>query len=97
MPARKIVDLILADKEGEFAALCAEKFGFGAEKSCAILDAGGELKDGTVSLSAKAMRKILPHLEGGALYHAACAEAGYDFTADYDGERSDLLPYYGKF
>ena len=92
----KIVDLILADKEGEFAALCAEKFGFGAEKSCAILDAGGELKDGTVSLSAKAMRKILPHLEGGALYHAACAEAGYDFTADYDGERSDLLPYYGK-
>lgn len=42
-------------------------------------------------LSLKAMRKIMPYLKGGLTYDKACAEAGYDFKADFDGEKSVLL------
>ncbi len=92
----QIIDLIIADKEEEFLALAAEKFGFDSEKAKFILDAGAALEDGTASLSAKAMRKILPFLEEGELYHSACARAEYNFNANYLGETLESLPYYGK-
>lgn len=92
----KIIDLIIADKEEEFLAFTAEKFGFDPQKAKFILDAGAALKEGTVSLSSKAMRKILPFLEEGELYHSACARAEYNFNANYAGEILDSLPYYGK-
>ena len=92
----RIIDLIIADKEEEFLALAAEKFGFDQQKAKFILDAGAALKDGTTSLSSKAMHKILPFLEEGELYHNACARAEYNFNANYMGEILDSLPYYGK-
>lgn len=42
-------------------------------------------------LSLKAMRKIMPYLKAGMTYDKACAEAGYDFKADAEGEKSVLL------
>ena len=92
----KIVDLIMADNEGEFLELAAGNFGFDPQKARFILDAGSALKDGTVSLSSKAMHKIVPFLEEGELYHNACARSGYNFNANYVGELLDALPYYGK-
>lgn len=42
-------------------------------------------------LSVKAMRKIIPFLEQGLNYNAACEEAGYDFKAEIQGEKRHLL------
>lgn len=42
-------------------------------------------------LSLKAMRKIMPYLRKGLVYDKACAEAGYDFKNDFEGEKSVLL------
>lgn len=42
-------------------------------------------------LSLKVMKKILPFLENGMLYHEACEEAGYNFKADFAGEKKKFL------
>lgn len=42
-------------------------------------------------LSLKAMQKIMPYLKEGFTYDKACEKAGYDFKADFDGEKSVLL------
>lgn len=42
-------------------------------------------------LSIKAMRKIIPHLEEGMTYDKACEAAGYDFKADFAGEKQTIL------
>lgn len=42
-------------------------------------------------LSLKAMKKILPYLEQGFLYHEACENAGYDFRGEKKGERMEFL------
>ena len=54
------------------------------------------LEQGTGSLSAKAIEKILPFLEEGQLYNDACKKAGYHHSYfDGDIEMLDKLPYYG--
>lgn len=42
-------------------------------------------------LSIKAMKKILPYLEQGFLYHEACENAGYDFRGDGKAEKTMFL------
>ncbi len=42
-------------------------------------------------LSLKAIQKILPYLKDGMTYDKACEAAGYDFRANYNGEKSKLL------
>lgn len=42
-------------------------------------------------LSIKAMKKIIPYLEQGFTYNRACDEAGYDFKAQWQGEKRHLL------
>ncbi len=55
------------------------------------------LPDGHASLSAKAMRKILPHLEAGMTYDKAVQAAGYAHHSDTStGEIRETLPYYGE-
>ncbi len=54
------------------------------------------LPEGHASLSTKAIRRILPHLEAGARYSDAVQEAGYaHHSDDRDGVIHDRLPYYG--
>ena len=43
-------------------------------------------------LSTKALAKIIPHLEDGLDYDKACAEAGYDFKAIFQGDKTLFLP-----
>lgn len=46
-----------------------------------------------IHLSTKALRKIIPHLEAGVVYSAACELAGYDHSnASESGNRSLKLP-----
>lgn len=51
------------------------------------------LEDGYGSLSLRAIRKILPHLEAGYLYHEACSLAGYNHSRpEGDIVISDVVP-----
>lgn len=43
------------------------------------------------NLSLKAMHNIMPYLEQGFVYNEACERAGYDFKADFKGEKLHLL------
>ena len=52
------------------------------------------LEDDTANVSLKAIRKMLPFLEQGDLYHKAVEKAGYDFGKHV--ERLTALPYYGE-
>jgi CRISPR-associated endonuclease Csn1 len=55
------------------------------------------LPDGHGSLSARAMRKILPFLEAGMTYDKAVQAAGYAHHSDTrTGEIRETLPYYGE-
>ncbi len=47
---------------------------------------------GACNLSLVAMRKIIPQLEKGLLYHEACENVGYDFRALGQGNKQILLP-----
>lgn len=46
---------------------------------------------GFLHISLKAIRKMMPYLKDGMTYDKACAGAGYDFKADYNGKKSKLL------
>lgn len=55
------------------------------------------LPDGHGSLSVKAMRRIIKHLEGGLTYDKAVQAAGYAHHSDMrTGEVRTELPYYGE-
>ncbi len=90
------VDFLSSHGDGESASWLREKFGVSEEAAENVLDAFQLLPAGTVSLSAAAMRKILPFMKDGALYHNACALAGYAFNSFGSETRLERLPYYGE-
>lgn len=106
----EIVDLILDSENVEkLADLLKEKYGLSEEKAMNV--ANVTLSDGVASLSKKAMKKIMPHLEEGLLYDKAVERAGYVFSQvvkdvlpdkyvsfinPETGEEFDELPYYGQ-
>lgn len=53
---------------------------YGFNKECALLLANISMQEDYGSLSAKAIRKILPHLKDGLQYDEACAYAGYNHS-----------------
>lgn len=49
------------------------------------------------SLSEKAIRKMIPHLERGEIYSTAAQSAGYDSHSDFrNADARSELPYYGE-
>lgn len=82
--------------DDELEELLSQKYSLSQEKSVSILNKAMKLPDGTGSLSAVAMSKILPHLKEWNVYNRACALAGYNFNQNYSGEILDKLPYYGQ-
>lgn len=54
-----------------------------------------DLPEGYGSLSRKALRKIVPHLENGEIYSTACMLAGYNHSKSAGSNNWELLPYYG--
>lgn len=73
--------------------LC-DHFGL-SDKAAEELLYEAELEDGFASLSEKAIRKILPHLQAGKAYEDACQEAGYHHSYK-EHQKMEFLPYYGN-
>ncbi len=93
----EIIDMIIQNNEEKFIVFTSQKLGFDEDKAKSVLDeAIMNLPEGTASLSTKAMRNIMPHLEKGMLYDSACNASGYNFNQNYVGEIFDNLPYYGQ-
>jgi CRISPR-associated endonuclease Csn1 len=68
-----------------------EKWGFTPAQAVQISKV--KLEEGYASLSLKAIRKILPFLEEGLMYHEACAEAGYQHSRpDGPVQLSNVVP-----
>ncbi len=70
-----------------------EKFGF--NEVHARLLTGVTFSEDYGSLSVRAMRKILPYLQEGALYNEACSKAGYNHSQSItktENEKRDLKP-----
>lgn len=86
--------LLDADDDAALSARFAE---LGLDEAAARTASAVMLPDGTASLSAKAMRAILPHLERGLRYDEAVQAAGYAHHSDRrTGEIMPRLPYYGE-
>ncbi len=64
--------------------------GIGDEVAEAVAGVPGFSKFGHLSL--KALRKLIPHLEEGCMYHAACEKAGYDHSRPSESVRQKKLP-----
>lgn len=91
---RAVEALLDADDEAALIARFAE---LGLDEATARTASEVTLPDGTASLSDKAMRAILPHLERGLLYDEAVQAAGYAHHSDRrTGEIMPRLPYYGE-
>ena len=90
-----IIDLLSMGDSSKFESYAKGTLHLSEEKIESILDTALSLEEGTGSLSAEAMHRILPFLKEGQLYYNACTLAGYSFNKKYDGEILDKLPYYG--
>jgi CRISPR-associated endonuclease Csn1 len=86
--------MLEADTDEEAVDLLLS-MGFAAEDAARVV--GIALPEGTTALSAKAMGRILPHLEAGSRYSDAVKAAGYAHHSDQrTGEVRERLPYYGE-
>ncbi|WPR76614.1 type II CRISPR RNA-guided endonuclease Cas9 [Algoriphagus sp. NG3] len=64
-----------------------KKFGFKPEHTKILL--GISLQDDHASLSSKAIKKILPHLQTGLIYDKACTYGGYNHSSSLTKEDND--------
>jgi len=71
---------------------CFAAIGIDTKDVDQLLDITGVSKFGHLSI--KALSKIIPYMEKGALYNEACEAAGYDFRAHAGGTKDKLLPAY---
>jgi CRISPR-associated endonuclease Csn1 len=92
------VAIVLLDCENhDLLAASLEAAGLPADLAARLADADPSLPDGHAALSAKALARILPHLEAGKRYDEAVKDAGYAHHSDRrTGEVMDRLPYYGQ-
>lgn len=64
-----------------------KKFGFKPEHLKILM--GISLQDDHASLSSRAIKKILPHLQAGLIYDKACTYAGYNHSSSFTKEEND--------
>ena len=89
------VEALLGADSDELAIETLVAQGFAAEDAGRVV--GIALPEGTTSLSLKAMRRILPHMDAGQRYSDAVKSAGYAHHSDQrTGEFRERLPYYGE-
>ena len=79
--------LYSVEDEERLVAKISEKFGF--KKEYAKIIAGIPLQSDYGSLSARAIRKILPYLKEGNSYDAACTLAGYNHSKSLTKEENE--------
>jgi CRISPR-associated endonuclease Csn1 len=86
--------LLYSSEDDEKLKKCLiKKFGFKKEHSKFLL--GISLQDDHASLSSRAIKKILPHLQSGLIYDKACSYAGYNHSSSLtteDNENRELKP-----
>jgi CRISPR-associated endonuclease Csn1 len=91
----RVAEIIIDSDTDEDAV--AALMDLGIPETAARACAGRSLQDGHASLSLKAIRKLLPLVEGGMTYDKAVQAAGYaHHSDDRDGVILDALPYYGE-
>jgi len=92
----EIVGVLLeAEEDDSVAAYLRRELGIADEVARTI--AAVPLIDGYGSVSLKAIRKMLPHLERDVVtYDQAAIAAGYDHSLRYDGGDLPKLPYYAE-
>lgn len=83
-------DLLTIDTEEALLRRAHAHWQMSHEECRALLDA--ELEPGYASLSLKAIRRILPHLEKGLRYHEAAAAAAYDHARPQKHAVQQRLP-----
>ncbi len=79
-------------EDAELIEYLVAHYGLSASRARAIIDI--PLEDDVANVSVVAMKKMLPFLEGGQLYHLAVHSAGYHY-GEQDVPLMDKLPYYG--
>lgn len=95
-PSYKLWHLLYAAEDKNLKDHVAELCHFSAYPECAKRLAAVTFPDGYGSLSAKALRKIYPHLREGMIYSDACEAAGYRHSekslTKEELEARELLP-----
>lgn len=81
------------DEEKLKEKLCS-KFGFKKEHTGYLVNI--DLQADYGSLSAKAIKKILPHLKDGLIYNEACKLAGYNHSSSLTKEENEKRPLKGR-
>ncbi|NDI98174.1 type II CRISPR RNA-guided endonuclease Cas9 [Flavobacterium sp. LaA7.5] len=79
--------LYSAEDDAKLKKTLQEKFGFKPEHTHHI--ANIDLQTDYGNLSAKAIKKILPHLKDGLIYDKACAMAGYNHSSSLTKEENE--------
>jgi len=80
--------LLYSTEDDEKLKKCLiKKFGFKQEHIKFLL--GISLQDDHASLSSRAIKKILPHLQSGLIYDKACTYAGYNHSSSLTKEDND--------
>ena len=87
--------LLDAEDPDEVVDKAMSDWGLDADQAEAV--ARVSLTSGYGSLSEKAIRKMIPHLERGEIYSTAAQSAGYDSHSDFrNAHARGELPYYGE-
>lgn len=87
----------LLDAEDPNAVADKARSDWGLDAAQAEAVALVSLTSGFGSLSEKAIRKMIPHLERGEMYSDAAQSAGYDHHSDFrNADARGELPYYGE-
>jgi len=82
--------LYSSDEDDKLKKILFEKFGFKEAHLPYLLNI--DLQADYGSLSAKAIKKILPHLKDGHVYDKACLMAGYNHSSSLTKEENDNRP-----
>ena len=87
----------LLDAEDPNAVVDKARSDWGLDAAQAEAVARVSPPSGYASLSEKAIRKMIPHLERGEMYSDAAQSAGYDSHSDFrNADARGELPYYGE-
>jgi CRISPR-associated endonuclease Csn1 len=79
--------LYSSEDEKKLKRNLVRKFGFKPDHAKILM--GISLQDDHASLSSKAIKKILPHLQSGLIYDNACTYAGYNHSSSFTKEENE--------
>lgn len=90
-----VFDLLNIEDEPALIKRLTRHWGLAREVAKELANASLSFPKGTMSLSHKAIRNLLPHLQKGMLYHNAIEAAGYQQIVDSE-QQAPQLPLFNK-